>query len=140
MTRTQGLSPTLGDHARDLLRPAVIVPPDAPLRTVAATLWQASVGAAVVGTVDRPLGILSERDIVTALGQAKDPDTVTAAEAMTAPVVAARTDDRLVDVAYLMFDDMIRHVPILDEFGHVSGIVSVRDLLRPLLLDALGSL
>jgi CBS domain-containing protein len=140
MTRTQGLSPTLGDHAQDLLRPAVIVPPDAPLRTVASTLWEASVGAAVVGTVDQPLGILSERDIVTALGQSRDPDTVTAAEAMTAPVVAARTDDRLVDVAYLMFDDMIRHVPILDEFGHVSGILSVRDLLRPLLLDALGSL
>jgi CBS domain-containing protein len=89
--------------------------------------------------VDLPVGILSERDIVAALGQAKDPDTVTAAEVMIAPVVAARSEDRLMDVAYLMFDDMIRHVPILDEFGHVSGIVSVRDLLRPLLIDALGS-
>jgi CBS domain-containing protein len=81
---------------------------------------------------------VSERDIVAALGQGKDPDTVTASEIMTAPVVAARPGDRLVDVAYLMFDDVIRHVPILDEHGDVSGIVSVRDLLRPLLVDALG--
>ena len=37
-----------------------------------------------------------------------------------------------------MFDNVIRHVPILDEHGDVSGIVSVRDLLRPLLVGALG--
>jgi CBS domain-containing protein len=138
MTDASGTSLTLGDHARDLLRPAVIVAPDATLRTIAHTLWEESVGAAVVGTAHAPVGVVSERDIVAALGQGKDPDTVTASEIMTAPVVAARPGDRLVDVAYLMFDDVIRHVPILDEHGDVSGIVSVRDLLRPLLVDALG--
>ena len=138
MTDASGTSLTLGDHARDLLRPAVIVAPDVTLRTIAHTLWEESVGAAVVGTAHAPVGIVSERDIVAALGRGKDPDTVTAGEIMTAPVVAARPGDRLVDVAYLMFDDVIRHVPILDEHGDVSGIVSVRDLLRPLLVDALG--
>jgi CBS domain-containing protein len=138
MTDASGTSPTLGDHARELLRPAVIVAPDTPLRTVAHTLWAESVGAAVVGTADQPIGILSERDIVAALGHGKHPDAVTASEVMTVPVIAARPEDRLVDVAYLMFDDVIRHVPILDELGHVTGIVSVRDLLRPLLVNALG--
>lgn len=139
MTDASGTSLTLGDHARALLRPAVIVAPDAPLRTVARTMWEESVGAAVVGTADQPVGIISERDIVAALGRGNDPDTVTAREIMTAPIVAARPEDRLVDVAYLMFDDVIRHVPILDELDHVTGIVSVRDLLRPLLVDALST-
>jgi CBS domain-containing protein len=138
MTHASGTSPTLGDHARELLRPAVIVSPDTPLRTVANTLWAESVGAAVVGTADEPIGILSERDIVVALGHGKEPDAVTASEVMTAPVIAARPEDQLVDVAYLMFDGVIRHVPIIDERGHVTGIVSVRDLLRPLLVNALG--
>ncbi len=138
MTDVSGTSLTLGDHARALLRPAVIVAPDAPLRTVAHTLWEESVGAAVVGTADQPVGIVSERDIVAALGRGKDPDAVTARQIMTAPIVAARPEDRLVDVAYLMFDDVIRHVPILDDLDHVTGIVSVRDLLRPLLVDALS--
>jgi CBS domain-containing protein len=138
VTDTSGTSPTLGDHARELLRPAVIVAPDAPLRTVANTLWAESVGAAVVGTADEPIGVLSERDIVVAIGHGRDPDAVTASEVMTAPVIAARPGDRLVDVAYLMFDGVIRHVPIIDELGHVTGIVSVRDLLRPLLVNALG--
>lgn len=116
----------------------MIVAPDAPLRTVAHSLWEESVGAAIVGTAEQPVGIVSERDIVAALGQGEDPDAVTAREVMTAPVIAARPEDQLIDVAYLMFDDVIRHVPILDELGRVSGIVSVRDLLRPLLVDALG--
>jgi CBS domain-containing protein len=138
MTDSHGTSLTLGDHARDLLRAAVIVAPDAPLRAVAHTLWEESVGAAVVGTAHAPVGIVSERDVVAALGRGADPDTVTAREVMVAPVIAARPEDRLVDVAYLMFDDVIRHVPILDEHGEVSGIVSIRDLLRPLLVNALG--
>lgn len=138
MTDASGTSLTLAAHTRELLRPAVIVAPDAPLRTVAHSLWEESVGAAIVGTAEQPVGIVSERDIVAALGQGEDPDAVTAREVMTAPVIAARPEDQLIDVAYLMFDDVIRHVPILDELGRVSGIVSVRDLLRPLLVDALG--
>jgi CBS domain-containing protein len=128
----------LADHTRELLRPAVIVAPEAPLRAVATTLWEESVGVAIVGTADKPIGILSERDIVAAIGAGKDPDAVTAREVMTAPIIAARPEDRLVDVAYLMFDDVIRHVPAIDDLGRVSGIVSVRDLLRPLLIDALS--
>ena len=54
MTDASGTSLTLGDHARDLLRPAVIVAPDATLRTIAHTLWEESVGAAVVGTAHAP--------------------------------------------------------------------------------------
>lgn len=138
MTDASGASLTLGDHARDLLRPAVIAAPDTTLRAVAHMLWEQSVGAAVVGTATMPVGIVSERDIAAAVGQGRDPDTVTAGEIMTAPIVAARPEDLLVDVAYLMFDDAIRHIPILDEYGQVSGIVSVRDLLRPLLVHALG--
>ena len=84
----------------------------------------------MVGTAHEPVGIVSERDIVAALAVGTDPDTVTAGEIMTAPVIAVRPDDRLVDVAYLMFDDVIRHVPVLDEHGQVTGIVSIRDLLR----------
>jgi CBS domain-containing protein len=57
---------------------------------------------------------------------------------MTPRVIAVRPDDRLLDVAYLMFDDVIRHVPVVDEYGELTGVVSVRDLLRPLLADALG--
>jgi CBS domain-containing protein len=135
---SRGISLTLGDHARDLLRPAVIISRDQSITDIARALRDESVGVAIVGTADEPVGIVSERDVLAALGQAKHPDTVTATEIMTSPVVAVRPEDRLLDVAFLMFDHVVRHIPVIDERGHVTGIVSIRDLLRPLLVDALG--
>ena len=129
---------SLKERADHLVRPAVVLDPATTLRDVASALWAASAGIAVVGTATHPVGILSERDLVMALAQDADPDTTTAAEAMTPRVIAVRPDDRLLDVAYLMFDDVIRHVPVMDEYGELAGVVSVRDLLRPLLADALG--
>lgn len=127
---------TLNDPARDLIRPAVIVGPDATLRDVARTLLEGSVGAAIVGTLHDAVGVISERDVITRLAQGVDPDTTTAEDAMTSAIAAARPDDRLLDVAALMFGDGIRHVPVIDEAGRVSGMVSVRDLLGPLLVEA----
>lgn len=126
---------TLRDRARDLVRPPVIVRPDKTLREVSRTLSERSVGAAIVGTVNDAAGIISERDIVTDLARGADPDTVTAGEAMTSAVAAARPDDRLLDILGLMFGDGIRHVPVIDEDGRVAGMVSLRDLLGPLLVD-----
>ena len=63
---------------------------------------------------------------------------MTAEEAMTTYVISARPEDPLFDVAAQMLDDAIRHLPVVDENGGVVGMVSVRDLLCPLLLDALG--
>ena len=117
--------------------PVAALPGDT-LRGVAHRMWAESVGALVVGDVRRPLGIVSERDVVSALAQGADPDTMTAAQAMTGHVIAIRPDDPVLDAASHMLDDAIRHLPLVDPSGTVVGVLSVRDLLRPLLLDALG--
>jgi CBS domain-containing protein len=114
-------------------REPVFAEPDATLRSVAHTMWVENVGALVVGDARRPLGIISERDLVSQTGQGADLDTVTAEQAMTSHLIAARTGDTLDDAAYQMLDDAIRHLPLVDGDGRVVGMVSVRDLLRPLL-------
>jgi signal-transduction protein with cAMP-binding, CBS, and nucleotidyltransferase domain len=118
-------------------RDPVIVAPHLPLREVAAVMNAQAIGAVIVGTTKRAAGILSERDIVRALGLGADPDTATAAGAMSSDVVSVRPTDAVYDAAVDMLDLGIRHVPVLDERGTVLGMVSVRDLLRPLLLGAL---
>lgn len=124
---------TLADHE------PVLAAPDATLRELASTLWSHSVGMVVVAEDARhPRGVCSERDVVAALARGADPDAMTAAEAMTGYVISARPEDPVFDVVFQMIDDGIRHLPIFDEAGTVVGMVSVRDLLRPLLLDALG--
>ena len=132
------MSITLRDRAREVTRPPVLVAPGDSLRRVARTLWEQSVGAAVVGTAEQPVGVISERDVVTQLAQGADADTVTAEHAMTRRVISARPDDPLLDVAFLMLDVVIRHVPLVNEDGTVTGMVSMRDLLQPLLIEVAG--
>ncbi|HLF40427.1 MAG TPA: CBS domain-containing protein [Acidimicrobiia bacterium] len=114
------------------------VAPHVPLRMVSEQMWARSVGTMLVGSPDRLLGIVSERDIVAALARGADPDVATAAGVMTTDIVSVRIGDTLYDAAVDMLDVGIRHVPVVDDHGAVTGVVSVRDLLRPLLVEALG--
>lgn len=118
-------------------REPVVVPPQTSLRVAAQVMAESSVGAVVVATGRGAAGILSERDVVSALGAGADPDGATVAGAMSHGVVSVRPQDTLYDAAVDMLDLGIRHVPVLDERGAVLGMVSVRDLLRPLLTASL---
>jgi len=131
------MSHYLQDKVQSLARrEPVFVARDETLRDVARTMWVESVGALVVGDDGHPAGVISERDLVARIGQGADLDTMTAEEAMTRYLVFARAGDPLYDAAYQMLDGVIRHLPVVDDNGRVIGMVSVRDLLRPLLLDA----
>jgi len=116
----------------------LFVAPNDTLRHVARTMWERSVGALLVGRPRGLLGIISERDLATALARGADPDTATAASAMSADIVSLRPGDTLYDAGIDMLDVGIRHVPVIDDHGEVHAMVSVRDLLRPLLVRALG--
>jgi CBS domain-containing protein len=122
------------DHATTPLR---TLPPTATLREAATVLHLEEVGAVAVADEGRVLGVVTERDVVDALARGTDPDADTVGHLMTAPAITARPDDRVLDVAILMLDRWIRHVPIVDELGTAIGMVSVRDVLRPVVLQAL---
>ncbi len=117
----------------------VCVGVDRPLRAVATLMWEHDIGSVVVEEAGRPVGVVSERDVVAQVAQGVDVDEVTAGYVMTPYVVSARVGDPLSDAALKMLEERIRHLPVLDEFGHLTAVLSVRDLMRPLLLDALAS-
>ncbi|MGA2836599.1 MAG: CBS domain-containing protein [Acidimicrobiales bacterium] len=119
-------------------REPVFARADETLRTVAHALWTENVSALVVGDALRPLGIISERDVVSQIGQGADLDAVTAGQVMSSYLIAAQVGDTLDDAAYQMLENAIRHLPVMDGEGRVVGMISVRDLLRPLLSDGSG--
>jgi CBS domain-containing protein len=125
---------SMTDRVENLeFRVPVYVGPNEALRRVAHTLWVEDIGAVVVGDESGALGIISERDFIAKVAQGADLDRLTAKDIMTKHVVAAGVGDTLGDVAYQMLDDGIRHLPVVDDQAHIVGMVSVRDLLRPLL-------
>ena len=115
----------------------IVVPPHTSLRTAAEVMADHFIGAVVVATDRKVVGILTERDVVTALAAGADPDEASVAGAMSSDIVSVRPDDTLYDAAVDMLDLGLRHVPVLNERGAALGMVSVRDLLRPLLTASL---
>jgi CBS domain-containing protein len=120
-------------------RSAVTIDEGTTLRAAAHRLWAEAIGAVVVTRGDRPVGIASERDIVTALAVDADPDITTVGEVMTSDMLVDVPHDRLLTAAIDMVDREIRHLPLFDAAGRCTGVVSMRELVRPLLIDALES-
>jgi len=122
-------------------RPLVTVYPDETLRAVAETMTDEVIGAVVVrgerppiAPGVRPLGIVSERDVVAAVAQGRDLDTIRAEDVMTMTLATAEPDESLAAVAAQMVDNEIRHMPLVTG-GVVVGLVSERDVLRALLSE-----
>jgi len=120
-------------RVQDAMSQAVlVVGPEHTLRQVAAQMTQRRVGSAVVLDPDAEgLGILTERDILYAIGRGLDPDTERAAGHLTWDVVYANPDWTLDQAAAAMVRGGFRHLVVLaDGDGDVLGVISVRDIVR----------
>jgi CBS domain-containing protein len=84
----------------------------------------------VVGADGVPVGIVSERDVVRWLHQqGADVLRRPVAEIMSDVAVTCTPDDSVDDLAALMTDHRVRHVPVLDD-GRLVGIVSIGDVVK----------
>ena len=106
--------------------------PDTPISEIALALKERSIGAVpIVNNVNKLVGIVSERDIVTKLVvEAKDADLTTAKEIMTSEIIAAKLDDSIDSIIAIMKNKNIRHMPVVDEDNILTDFFSIRDFLR----------
>ncbi|MEV6592946.1 CBS domain-containing protein [Streptomyces acidicola] len=101
----------------------------------------------VVDELDRPLGVVSEVDLLRKSADQAAPSGLTpvpdlqawerakaegarAEELMSAPAVCARPDWTVVEAARLMEVRQVKRLPVVDEADRLLGIVSRSDLLR----------
>jgi CBS domain-containing protein len=100
------------------------------LRQAAHLMSDRRVGAAVVLDPDSPgPGILTERDVLDAIGQGQDPDTELVGDHLTNDVVFASPDWSLEEAAVAMVRGNFRHL-VVCESAEIVGILSVRDIVR----------
>ena len=106
------------------------VAPGHTLRGVAGLMSERHVGAAVVMYPDGlGPGIITERDILHAVGAGQDPDVELVAAHLTRDVVYAAPDWSLEEAAAAMVQGGFRHL-IVVEGGETVGVLSVRDIVR----------
>jgi len=107
------------------------VPVGATLLEVARSLAARKISCAVVIDDDRPVGILSERDLVRET--ARDPEgwaSLTAGHAMTHPLVTVAPETSVADAIAELGRRGIRRLPVVSAAGRLCGIVTQTDLLR----------
>ncbi|HVF74870.1 MAG TPA: citrate synthase [Acidimicrobiales bacterium] len=109
--------------------PVLTAAPSDTVAAAAGAMAEHKVGSVVVCDANRPIGILTERDLVDFAAAGADPSTTKVSEWMTeAPEsVTPDTDvhqawDRLASMGY-------RHFPVVED-GELRGVVSMRDLVR----------
>ena len=106
------------------------VEPDAKLSAAVKILGERKIGAVLVMNQGRVEGILSERDIVRALGERgarvlEEPVSAV----MTRKVVSCRQSDTVGGIMEMMTLGKFRHLPVIEE-GEVVGLISIGDVVK----------
>ncbi len=116
-------------RVQDGMNPDVLtIGPSHTLREASRLMAKRQVGAAVVADADG-LGILTERDVLEAIGADQDPDVELVGDHLTKDLVFAAPDWNMDQAAAAMVRGGFRHLVVL-EGNEVVGILAMRDIVR----------
>lgn len=108
----------------------ITIRPEQTIREAIALLARHNVGAlVVVDEGNRPVGIISERDIVRAAVVDEGLFARPVGGIMTRDLITGLPQDDLGSVAKTMTEKHIRHLPVVDQ-GKLVGIISIGDVVK----------
>ncbi len=120
-------------------RPPLSIPAQASLQEAARLMHQHKVGCLIVTETENGMpGILTERDLTAALAEwGGEAAQHRVAERMSQPVITAPEDLLLYRVLGRMARHNLRHIAVTGRDGEITGVFSVRTLLRNRALSSL---
>jgi CBS domain-containing protein len=128
---------------RDIMSKEVkVVRPDTAVKEVVATMNKFDIGSIIVVQGDRPVGIITERDILRRLVEpCLAPETLTARQIMTSPVLTISETADIEETAKLMARKRVKRLPVLNN-GKLVGMITYTDIVAkvPTLLSILEEL
>ena len=113
------------------------------LREGSKFMYQHNIGGLIVlmdtsnnetAEIDKPIGIITERDIARLVAFSSNLSTDTAiSEVMSKPLITINQNSSIKEVTELMQQNDIRRLPIVDNKGKLVGIITAKDILRSLM-------
>ena len=122
-------------RVRDLYSPgAQVTQPDKALAEAARTMLDSHVGSLIVvenrGTMRRPIGILTDRDIVRGqLRLGADLFCLTVGDVMTPDPLTLTVNVGVTEAIDILHTRGVRRAPVVDGGGNLVGIITLDDLL-----------
>lgn len=121
-------------------RDVITLDPAESLKSAVMKMNAGDISCVVVVEENKPVGILTERDIIYLLGVDIDFDTVDLRTVMRSPVISISEDTELPEAANLMVINNLRRLVIVDGQHNVIGIVTQTDIIKNLSIDSFISL
>jgi len=122
---TTTIAPTLGRFERAVVTATL----DDTAYSVACQMRDQHVGCVVVVRDGHPVGMLTDRDLVLrVIAEGLDPRTVLVSSIVTYDAATVLRTDGFETVMRTMREHGVRRVPIVDEQGRITGIVTTDDL------------
>jgi CBS domain-containing protein len=114
---------------------------DATLKEAVAKMNRFSIGSLVVVSDRKPIGIVTERDILRVVEQDLDVSSVKVKEAMSHPLVTITEETNSMDAAEIMVKKQVKRLPVV-KHGELVGILTTMELVRsrPTLMRTLDAI
>ena len=128
---------------RDVMTKDVkVIGPDSSVHQVVAAMNRHNIGSIIVVKDDKPEGVISERDILRRVVEpCLSPETTTAKQVMTSPVITVSESASIGEVVKLMAEKRVRKIPVMKK-DKLVGIITYTDILSKVLsmISILGEL
>jgi citrate synthase len=123
---TDGSTRTVADL---MSAPVITATPEETLAKAAGRMREKRVGSVVVVQDEKPVGILTERDMIRIAAAGADTSAVRVSEWMTPNPDSVAPDVDIADAFASLAEHGYRHIPVVDG-TQLVGLVSMRDLMR----------
>ncbi len=120
---------TIRTVAEVMSTPAVTARSSETIAEVSARMEERKKGSAIVIDDERPIGILTERDLVRFNATGASPADTKVSEWMTQPVDCAAPDLSVQEAFTAFAEHRYRHLPVVED-GKLVGVVSLRSLME----------
>jgi CBS domain-containing protein len=128
---------------RDIMSKDVkVVRPDTTAQEVVATMSSYDISSIIVVQSERPVGIITLRDVLTkVVVQCLAPRALTARQIMSSPVVTISESATVEEAARLMAQKKVKTLPVMDN-NKLAGVITSTDIVFevPNMLSVLESL
>jgi CBS domain-containing protein len=100
------------------------------IKEVVKLMAEKNIGSVIiVNELNKPVGIVTERDIIRALAQGKTLENKVS-EIMSSSLITIKEDSPITSALTLMRTYNIRHLPVVDDSGNLKGVISIRDVVK----------
>lgn len=102
--------------------------PDDTVTHVATLLDEENVGSIVVTRENKPVGIVTDRDVARTVATTEDISSLAVEEIMSPDPVTLHEEDEAMAISRTIGESHVRRVPVVGDDGELTGIVTLDDL------------